>query len=102
MHVWMKTTSKFDSSLFLQWIRLKEFFFAHVIVLKSRVYCFGGWGCKFGVRVCEGKEGDMNPGKLVLVVVWGCLFIVYCCTKVVYATSVGIPAKDTLEMLEIC
>ena len=51
-----------------------------------------------GVRVCEGREGDMNLGKLVLVVVWGCLFIVYCCTKVVYAASVGIPAKDTLSL----
>ena len=46
-----------------------------------------------GVRVCEGREGDMNPRKLVLVVVWGCLFM--------YATSVGIPAKDTLSLTRI-
>ena len=54
--------------------------------------------CGVGVRFCEEREGDMNPGKLVLVVVWGCLFIVYCCTKVVYAFSVRIPAKDTLSL----
>ena len=91
----MKTLSKFDSRSSSNEIKG---FCAHVIVPKSRVYCLWGCGWMVGVRVYERREGDMNPEKLVLVVVWDCSFIVYCCTEVVHATSVRIPSKDTLSL----
>ena len=52
-------------------------FCAHVTEQKFRVYCLWGWSWMVGDRVSEGREGDMNPRKLVLVVVW----VVYSCMQ---------------------